>query len=107
MGRGGADLILTPHSVGEVQRSQLCTGIQYFGTYRYKQMYWDSVLRYSIYEVERKYGRYIYEIQYRNSVLLILIWQKSRMTASGRNQAIFAFGKQPLFSHSFEATDEF
>ena len=81
MGRGGSDLILTPHLVGEVQRSQFCIGIQYFGTYRYKQMYWDSVLRYSIYEVECKYGIDRYEIQYRNSVLLILIWQKSRMTA--------------------------
>jgi hypothetical protein len=62
MGRGGADLILAPHSVDEVQRSQFCTGIQYFDTFRYKQMYWDSVLRYSIYEVECKYGIDRYEI---------------------------------------------
>ena len=82
MGRGGADLILTPHLVGEVQRSQFWIGIQHFGTFQYKQMYWDSVLRYSIYEVQCKYGIDIYEIQYRNSVLLILIWQKSRTTAT-------------------------
>jgi hypothetical protein len=34
-----------------------------------------------------------------DGVLSSSVPSNSRFSASGRNQAIFAFGKQPLFSH--------
>ena len=68
MGRRGADLILTPHSVGEVQRSQLCTGTQYSGTVRLSRC---TGIQYSgtAFLEWNAYIEFTYEMQYWNFLL--------------------------------------
>ena len=68
MGRRGADLILTPHSVGEVQRSQLCTGTQYSGTVLLSRC---TGIQYSgtAFLEWNAYIEFTYEMQYWNYLL--------------------------------------